>query len=61
MARGLLSVLAPGNPHIEKAILDNISNRVISNFANADMVGHTGVLPAANGSFDSKLYDLRHE
>jgi len=34
---------------------------VISNFANDDMVGHTGILPAAKSSFDSNLYDLRHQ
>jgi 2,3-bisphosphoglycerate-independent phosphoglycerate mutase len=32
---------------IEKAILDNAFDVVISNFANPDMVGHTGVLSAA--------------
>jgi 2,3-bisphosphoglycerate-independent phosphoglycerate mutase len=32
---------------IEKAILDTSFDVVISNFANPDMVGHTGVLPAA--------------
>jgi 2,3-bisphosphoglycerate-independent phosphoglycerate mutase len=32
---------------IEKAILDASFDVVISNFANPDMVGHTGVLPAA--------------
>jgi 2,3-bisphosphoglycerate-independent phosphoglycerate mutase len=32
---------------IEKAIRDNAFDVVISNFANPDMVGHTGVLPAA--------------
>ena len=32
---------------IEKAILDAGFDVVISNFANPDMVGHTGVLPAA--------------
>jgi 2,3-bisphosphoglycerate-independent phosphoglycerate mutase len=32
---------------IEKAILDTTFDVVISNFANPDMVGHTGVLPAA--------------
>jgi bisphosphoglycerate-independent phosphoglycerate mutase (AlkP superfamily) len=50
-----------GNPRIEKAILDNTSDLPISNFANDDMVGHTGVLLAAKSSFDSKLYDLRHQ
>jgi bisphosphoglycerate-independent phosphoglycerate mutase (AlkP superfamily) len=34
---------------------------VISDFANADMVGHTGVLPAANDPFDSNFYDLWHQ
>jgi 2,3-bisphosphoglycerate-independent phosphoglycerate mutase len=33
--------------NIEKAILDASFDVVIANFANADMVGHTGVLPAA--------------
>jgi 2,3-bisphosphoglycerate-independent phosphoglycerate mutase len=32
---------------IEKAILDTSFDVVVSNFANPDMVGHTGVLPAA--------------
>jgi len=32
---------------IEKAILDTSFDVVISNFANPDMVGHTGILPAA--------------
>ena len=32
---------------IEKAILDTAFDVVVSNFANPDMVGHTGVLPAA--------------
>jgi 2,3-bisphosphoglycerate-independent phosphoglycerate mutase len=32
---------------IEKAILDASFDVVIANFANPDMVGHTGVLPAA--------------
>jgi 2,3-bisphosphoglycerate-independent phosphoglycerate mutase len=32
---------------IEKAILDTAFDVVISNFANPDMVGHTGVLSAA--------------
>jgi 2,3-bisphosphoglycerate-independent phosphoglycerate mutase len=32
---------------IEKAILDASFDVVISNFANPDMVGHTGILPAA--------------
>ena len=32
---------------IEKAILGNSFDVIISNFANPDMVGHTGVLPAA--------------
>ena len=32
---------------IEKAILDASFDVIISNFANPDMVGHTGVLPAA--------------
>lgn len=32
---------------IEKAILDPTFDVIISNFANPDMVGHTGVLPAA--------------
>jgi 2,3-bisphosphoglycerate-independent phosphoglycerate mutase len=33
--------------NIEKAILDASFDVVIANFANPDMVGHTGVLPAA--------------
>jgi 2,3-bisphosphoglycerate-independent phosphoglycerate mutase len=32
---------------IEKAILDTAFDVVIANFANPDMVGHTGILPAA--------------
>jgi 2,3-bisphosphoglycerate-independent phosphoglycerate mutase len=32
---------------IEKAILDASFDVIISNFANPDMVGHTGILPAA--------------
>ena len=32
---------------IEKAILDTSFDVIVSNFANPDMVGHTGVLPAA--------------
>ena len=32
---------------IEKAILGNSFDIIVSNFANPDMVGHTGILPAA--------------
>jgi len=32
---------------IERAILDTAFDVVIANFANPDMVGHTGILPAA--------------
>ena len=41
-----MSSVAVGDT-IEKAILDTSFDVVIANFANPDMVGHTGILPAA--------------
>jgi 2,3-bisphosphoglycerate-independent phosphoglycerate mutase len=41
-----MSSVGVGNT-IEKAILDTSFDLVVSNFANPDMVGHTGILPAA--------------
>jgi 2,3-bisphosphoglycerate-independent phosphoglycerate mutase len=41
-----MSSVAVGDT-IEKAIRDNAFDLVVSNFANPDMVGHTGILPAA--------------
>jgi 2,3-bisphosphoglycerate-independent phosphoglycerate mutase len=41
-----MSSVAVGDT-IEKAIRDNAFDLIVSNFANPDMVGHTGILPAA--------------